>query len=97
MFPDAEPIPATGVLCGDVRPVIIEQMRLCCASSLPLNAGDVMRITQLGDGSLSIGDVESRDTGVYTCRAYNSVGFDTRSVHLQVVGHDGQWRPRCST
>ena len=44
------------------------------------------RVTQSEDGSLLIIDVESRDTGVYTCRAVNSVGYDTRSVQLIVNG-----------
>jgi len=44
------------------------------------------RVTQSADGSLLISDVESRDTGVYTCRAFNSVGYDTRSVQLVVNG-----------
>ena len=43
-------------------------------------------MTQSADGSLLISDVESRDTGVYTCRAFNSVGYDTRSVQLVVNG-----------
>jgi len=60
---------------------------------LPLLTDDVSddgssddRMTQSADGSLLISDVESRDSGVYTCRAVNSVGYDTRSVQLVVDG-----------
>jgi len=63
------------------------------ARSSPILAGDISesdvmrrRVTQSADGSLFISDVESRDTGVYTCRAFNNVGFDTRSVQLVVDG-----------
>jgi len=60
--------------------------------SSPLLTDDVSdgsdRVTQSQDGSLFISDVESRDSGVYTCRAVNSVGFDTGSV--QLVVNDGQ-------
>ena len=63
------------------------------ARSSPILTDDVSesdvtrpRVTQSADGSLLISDVESPDTGVYTCRAFNSVGFDTRSVQLVVNG-----------
>lgn len=44
------------------------------------------RVVQSTDGSLSISNVRSRDSGIYTCRAFNSVGADTHLVQLVVNG-----------
>ena len=63
---------------------------MLCSSPLLADGVGRGRVTQSSDGSLLISDAESHDSGVYTCRAYNSVGADTRSVQLMVADDHGE-------
>lgn len=39
-----------------------------------------------GDGTLTLGDLERKDGGRYTCTATNAHGRDTATYHLTVLG-----------
>ena len=46
----------------------------------------VVRVMQFANGTLAFLPGESKDTGVYTCRAKNTVGDDRQQVVLFVSG-----------
>ena len=46
----------------------------------------VVRVMQFSNGTLAFLPAEPEDTGVYTCRAKNTVGDDRQQVVLFVAG-----------
>ena len=51
----------------------------------PVNLADP-RITKSKDGSLKVANVNSSDTGTYTCVAANTLDSDRKSATVKVIG-----------